>query len=740
MIIQNRSEEIQYFFDKMISIIDSEQGIKVEVINKYLNILLTNLINDYSILKQEVESFLDKYSYDYLNHIQKYNEKLTTNMNFSYDQTILLTVPDYAAIRHYSEFLKLMKEITNDHQFLGKKEDLIFYKDKLKNVYQFFYQIKDQENQRKLDKIDIVYKSIHYSNEENVSDIKKDHIIQNETELKNYYNYLKDIFVDKSEIEDSEKFGILAQYEMLKKIEKDLIENQKSQLSNIFYVEASQTFDKRPDQMEIDSEKKYDIIELKLRFMVKLYICLITGFQIYTFFKSLIESNKSYDSMNKEKESHIFDNKITENDLITNNDKIISESVEDLVLNFFSINSYEDINNLLSLEDKDVEKLVTKAADLKNDSIANKTEIEENEDRKPSLFKRITNKVSQIPIMIKTFSNKVRMFLNNRKSKWLYSRTLGKLDGLFEQYGGDAQLKENNFKDDPVLILKDQLCPDIIRIGKEVALLCDEVENLMKKASDMSSPDGVISLAEEWVKGSKIPDLSLAGEKTEKLTLKKKIIFGTRSRLVNLLCKNNNKIYGFSFQSMVVKKLPPPNIFVISYFLLNFQEVPTAQRVSDIFKSADSFRIMANAEKGDIFQISQLMNAVLKNKLTAETFEQIEARRKQTNLKMRDAFKRSAEVEKDKEKEKLYKDAMAGFEESLKVMFKQKLYVAEIINVFANMIMRIDNLCVNSLKAMLAVEATRVDPRFRNQMGSNVLYATKRNQDIAEGNKFINEK
>ena len=340
--------------------------------------------------------------------------------------------------------------------------------------------------------------------------------------------------------------------------------------------------------------------------------------------------------------------------------------------------------------------------------------------------------------MTKTFSNKVRMFLNNRKSKWIYSRTLGKLDGLYEQYSGDAQIKENNFKDDPVMILKNQLCPDIIRIGKEVAILCDHVEELMKKASNMNSPEAIINLANEWVKSSKIPDLSLAGEKTENLTLSKKIIFGTRSRLVNIICKNNNKIYGFSFQSMVVKKLPPPNIFVISYFLLNFQEVPQPQRVSDIFKSADSFRIMANAEKGDIFQISELMNAVLKNKLTAETFEKIEVRRKEINSKMKDAFKTNQEVELEDDKKKQFKEALKGFEESLKVMYKQKLYVAEIINVFANMIMRIDKLCTDSLKSMLAVEASKVDPRFQKQMGNMVLYKTKHTQDIAEGNKFVN--
>lgn len=727
-------EEIRSFFDRVISIIEKEQGIKLGIFNKEINNLLTDLISDYSVLKQEIDEFLSKYSYDYLNHIQKYNEKLTMNMNFSYDQTILLTIPDYATIRHFSEFQKYIQEILTDHQYQNKKEDLIFYRDKLKNIYSFFYQIKDQNEQvNKTDKIDLISKSIHYSSEEeNINKETSVDFFQNEVELKNYYEYLKSIFVDIDSETKEEKFGMLSQYEMIKKIEKSLTNNVNNTLSNTFYLNP---------RMEEDSAKKYNLIEIKLKFTIKLFIYIITGIQIYTFFKSLIEANRMYDSMdnNKEKESKFNNGEINEKDFVGYSEN--QSSIEDLILNLFTINSYENINNLLSSEDKDIENLVSKAKNVKEnfENMEDNPEGEaEPENKKVSIFKKVSEKVAQIPIMTKTFSNKVRMFLNNRKSKWIYSRTLGKLDGLFEQYGGDAQIKENNFKDDPVVILKDQLCPDIIRIGKEVAILCDNVEELMKKASNMNSPEAIISLANEWVKGSKIPDLSLAGEKTENLSLSKKIIYGTRSRLVNIICKNNNKIYGFSFQSMVVKKLPPPNIFVISYFLLNFQEVPQPQRVTDIFKSADSFRIMANAEKGDVFQISELMNAVIKNKLTAETFDRIEARRKEINSKMKDAFKSNGEIEIEDEKKKEFKEALKGFEESLKVMFKQKLYVAEIINVFANMIMRIDKLCTDSLKSMLAVEASKVDPRFQKQLGNTVLYKTQRTQDIAEGNKFVN--
>lgn len=722
-------EEIEIFFNNTIERIQASDG---ELnITKDLYFLLGEFINDYRILQEEVCEFLKKYKFEYLNHIRKYNDKITLNMSFTYDQSMFLAMPDFATIRKYSDFEALLGSMYSQDPSENFVKFLAYYRDQLKSVYHFFYQKTDTPDFiTKIHKLisntvnvdSMMQKSIiPYSSEneeiipdtsgtdipiEEVKDDKQKRVsmLENELELKRYYLYLLESFNPNSE-DSVEKI-----YESLKSYRK----NQTGEIQNILQVE--------------------------IKFLVKLFVTMITGIQIYTFFKSMIDCNSIYNKP----ESHKYDNQITEDDLIGDSKNIDSESIEDVVMNYFNLNSYENIDNILSSEDKHIEKLVDKAAEVRQTTDKLKEEASDNADegdgeKKTNVFKKVANKVKQVPVMVKTFSNKVRMYLNSRKTKWIYSRTLGKLDGLFEQYGGDAQVKENNFKDDPVLILKDQLCPDIIRIGKEVALLCDEVENLMKKASGLSNPEGVIQLANEWIKGSKLPDLSLTGEKMENITFKRKIVLGTRSRLVNIICKKNNKIYGFSFQSMVVKKLPPPNIFVISYFLLNFQEMPSAQRITDIFKSPDSFRIMASAEKKDVFQISELMNAVLKNKLTAETFDRIEARRKETKLHMRDSFKKTGKEELDKQKEKDFRDSLAGFEESLKIMFKQKLYVAEIINVFANMIMRIDKLCVHSLRAMLAVEASKVDPKFRKQMGSNVLYKTKQTEAVANGDKFQNE-
>ena len=418
--------------------------------------------------------------------------------------------------------------------------------------------------------------------------------------------------------------------------------------------------------------------------------------------------------------------------------------------------SFENLHWWHSIEDKNVEKMVKKAQKLKDKS-EGKTESskssssnsdfndadenqvrnggEEEEGKKGSMIRKIKDKVTKVPVMTKTFINKTRLYFHNRKSVHLYKRVLGKIDSLYEFYAQDSIIDENRFKDDPVVLLKDVVCPDIIRIGKEVAVLCDEVENLHRKAAASSSKEAVIGMAEKWA--AKIPDLSLAGEKMDELNLRKRVEFGTRTRLVKILTKVNEKIYGYTKESMIVKALPPPNFFMISYIVTNAQEKPTDQSVADIFKSPDSFRIMANAEKSDIFQIGKLMNAVLNNKLTAETFAKIEEQRKQANARLKNAIKDSDNPEEQKEIDKEYKEAMEGFKNSVEIMVKQKIYIAELINIFGNLIQRIDKLCIRCIKQMLAIEAEKADPSFRGQIGrkNTSIYKTKHTTAMANNQK-----
>lgn len=396
-----------------------------------------------------------------------------------------------------------------------------------------------------------------------------------------------------------------------------------------------------------------------------------------------------------------------------------------------SIESYNDYF-IRSTEDKEVEKLVNKAEKAVDNS---RTVDEELGDKKAGLLKRIKDKLSKTPVQVKTAVNKLRLFIHNRSSVPFYKKILGKIDGLYDFYADKAFIDETRFKGDPVLLLKNTICPNIIRIGKEMAKLADETEGMMKKCCSMSSKEAVVELGEKWAR--KLPDLTLAGEKMEELNLKQRIKFSTRTRMVDILMKEPEglKIYGFTRESMIVKALPPVNHYLVSMLLVNPQEKPQNMAVSEIFEGPDSFRIMANAEKGDIFQIGELMNAVLANKLNAETFQRIEDRMKMTNSKLK-GMVNSDDSEQNKETDRLYKQTMDGFRDSVEILAKQKIYISDMINVYGNLIMRIDALATRSIRQMNFVETENADPRYKMGKGNATMMKTKYTSQMA--NKYNN--
>lgn len=398
-----------------------------------------------------------------------------------------------------------------------------------------------------------------------------------------------------------------------------------------------------------------------------------------------------------------------------------------------SIESYNDYF-IQSMEDKEVEKMVNKASKAVDKATDDsRTTAEEMGDKKAGLLKRIKDKISKVPVQCKTAINKMRLFLHNRKSTFTYKKVLGKIDGLYDFYADKAFIDETRFKGDPVLILKNTICPNIIRIGKEMAKLADETEGMLKKCGTMSTKESVIELGEKWAR--KLPDLTLAGEKMEELNLKQRIKYSTRTRMVDILMKEPEglKIYGFTRESMIVKALPPVNHYLVSMILVNPQERPQNMSVSEIFEGPDSFRIMANAEKGDIFQIGELMNVVLANKLNAETFQRIEDRLKQTQSKFK-GMTNSDDSEQNKETDKLYKQALDGFKDSVEILAKQKIYISDMINVYGNLIMRIDALSIRAVRQLQYVEAENADPRYKMGKGNATMKKTAYTTQMA--NKY----
>lgn len=662
------------FYEKSYNNMDEE----IEV---YKNIK-ERLISDNKKIVSVSKEFLKKYTKNYLYHIADYNNQVV-NIEIPYDESTDFIFPDKCEIKSYDDFLKKFYKLKNKcYKYIGMNSVTLENVNRWEKILQEMTTVLVT---------DVSYSTIMYFKDNDLSiSISFEELVMND-DTNESHSQKKQLFVFERFLKTKD---IINYYDFFENLvnEEIKLENQYDNPSIIL---------------------NYYVFTQQMNDLILLYFYNGLMIQLYTLFKAITSR-----FIDKEKEDVA--------------DMLINRNVYTLGVEYFNPNSF-------SIEDEDVEKLVDQAQNAKKQSENEKKEADkENKDEgtTASTLNKIKEKISKTPLQAKTFVNKTRMFLQNRKSVWLYKRVLGKIDGLYEFYAGDAIIDESKFKDDPVTILKDKLAPDIIRIGKEVAKLCDEVEKFSKQAAAMESYEAVIELGKKWCKN--LPDLTKAGEKMDDLSITKKIEYATRTRLVEILTKNNDKIYGFTKESMIVKKLPPPNHFVISYILINPQEKPIDQSVSEIFKSADSFRIMANAEKNDVFQIHELMQAVLNNKMDAETFERIEARRKVANERIRENNAKHGKDEIDEEVQKEYRATMEGIKKSVETMAKQKIYVGEIINLFGNLVMRIDKLCIRCIRTMLAVEAEKSDDRYRNKLGAGKgIMATSQTAAVANGEKKI---
>lgn len=346
-------------------------------------------------------------------------------------------------------------------------------------------------------------------------------------------------------------------------------------------------------------------------------------------------------------------------------------------------------------------------------------------------FEKVKGKLQAIPSQLSTFKKKAEMFFQKRKNIRLYKRVLGKIPSLYRRYGSETEIDENIMVDDPVQVLAGHATEYIINLGKKTGEISDKLLQLSQSLATDASYDTMKMKIEEWIESS--PLKTKDGELSEEVDrLSERMRKATRSMLVEAILEGN-EIYGFTAESMVLKKFPPPNHTVVSLFVENPFEKPVLQRVTDIFKTPESFEIMANSDKRNIFSVAELQAAVLKNKITAETFKSIDRKRKDAlrRMNMKSGIASGSGEIKDerleKENAKILKKALKGVKLSVKEVSKMKVYVMDCINIYFSMMIRIDNLCLACINAMLLTEKKASDGDYN--LGEGRALKGKQTQD-----------
>ena len=158
---------------------------------------------------------------------------------------------------------------------------------------------------------------------------------------------------------------------------------------------------------------------------------------------------------------------------------------------------------------------------------------------------------------------------------------------------------------------------------------------------------------------------------------------------------------------MVLKGYPKPNHLIVTMFVADPQEQPHEQSVKDIFTSVDSFDILAKSDKEDVFNVSNMTRAVLQKTVDNKVMNEI----KLSKTAALNHFK-SASMDNKKEQGQIIDSIWDGIKEACKELLSRKNYIIDCINVYYDMILRIDKLAINSINSMLDVENSHRDKNY----------------------------
>lgn len=316
--------------------------------------------------------------------------------------------------------------------------------------------------------------------------------------------------------------------------------------------------------------------------------------------------------------------------------------------------------------------------------------------------------LKELPAKADNINKNFQIWARQRKNLWFYKKYLDRVkSGLYERYAGEAMVEENVMVDDPVDILKGPAQQYIKYIVDGVNNIYETVLEMSKKLESATTADKAIAIVKDYASDYIHQDIK-GKETKENLSWHNRLLYSTKYKIAKVLLQNGErKVYGYTTKNMVLKGYPKPNHLIVTLFVTNPEEKPQEQSVTDIFKSADSFDILATSDKTDIFKVASMTSSVLSKTVDNKVMNDIKLF-KDNALK---AFK-NAKMEDKKDQGKIIDSIWDGIKESCKELLSRKKYIIECINVYYEMILRIDNLAVKSINRMLDVEAEHTDKRY----------------------------
>lgn len=379
------------------------------------------------------------------------------------------------------------------------------------------------------------------------------------------------------------------------------------------------------------------------------------------------------------------------------------------------------------------EEVISEEADLKVQEEKDKEKAK----NKRELFKKIGSYVLKIKSIINNGKLKINNFFDklNLPRTLFYKKYIGKIDSLYEHYSSEATILENELSGDPVTILFNTVPEYTSNLIKNIFEIYDNYNKHINSLFNTHSLPEMIKKINSYLT---YEDVKLEDNANAK-TINKALQLDLRYKTAEILLKDNN-VYGFTVESIVLKKYPNLNHLIVSLFMPKPHEKPIEQSVSNIFDNAESFKILSSKFKDIILKVSNNIN----NKISSLKIDD-DIKKFSLNIDnyKKDFTLNKIETEFNKEKNDLKQrmNVLSSHIHLLESFIPFFIYISNTSTVIYDIALRIDHTAQDAIKSMLNIERSKTDTSGNYKTGSTKVIkdefetSTNKNPEKASDSK-----
>lgn len=364
---------------------------------------------------------------------------------------------------------------------------------------------------------------------------------------------------------------------------------------------------------------------------------------------------------------------------------------------------------LIKIQQFDEDDLISEEAD----DLKFKEEKElEKAKNKREFFKKIGSYALKIKTTINNGKNLINNFLDkfNIARNLFYKKYIGKIDSLYEHYSDEALILENKLHGDPTTILFNTVPEYISNLIKNTFQIYDNYNKHINKLFNTYSLSEMIKEINSYLT---YEDVKLSDKSSVK-QINKALQLDLRYKIAKILLEGN-EVYGFTEESVVLKKYPNLNHLIVSLFIPLPHEKPIEQRVSDIFESAESFKILSIKFKDIILKISNSVNSKISSLKIDDDIKRnsLNIDKYKSNFKLNKSL-----IDNDKNDLKQRINVLSSHIHLLESFIPFFIYISNISTVIYNISTRIDYTARDAIKSMLNIERGKTDKSGKYKTGT----------------------